>query len=152
MQLLNIILLSKNVLTICVAIIFVWLAFAGMGAMLKDSQKADEIFTCYFQLAFISYLGAGFIVKIFSKILNCKVSFNTLNFDPSWIFILALGSLFFIYLSFHSFAIELYAGVFALSLIPASLFRIIISGAVSIFADSNKLESILINSKESKIL
>lgn len=148
MQLVNIFRLSKNVLTICVAMLFVWIAFAGMGSMLIDSQKADKVFIYYFQLVLISYLGAGFTVKIFGKILSLRFSFATLNFDPSWIFILALGSLFFIYLSFLNFAIEIYAGVFALSIIPASLFRIIISSAVSIFADSSKMESILINFKD----
>lgn len=141
MKKLNKFIFSKNVWTVFVGSMFVWLAFSAMANMLGP-RNSNQIFLHYLEMVFISFCGAGVIITIMYKILNRKLSNPDLGFSFWWVFVLALGSLFFAYLFSNglfekpSINFELFMEVFTLSFVSSALFRILINFIISFFPNS----------------
>ncbi len=154
MESLKKILASKNVWTVSFAMFVVWGAFSSFGAMLSP-HNSNKVFRYYLIVVLISFLGAAAIVKIIQRVLTVKFSFINLPFDPSWFFVLTLGSIFFTGAVFAGSALissELVSGIFALAVIPGGILRILIifiSSLKAMLCDSDKEISILNASEES---
>lgn len=146
MKFLKKIIFSKNVWTIGIAIFVVWLAFSSMGAFLYPSHS-NEIFLYNLEVVLISFLGASLIIKIISKIINSNFLFKYLDINPTWLFVLALGSLFFCLLFRYPrfFAFEVFVGVFLLGFVPAVLFRISLTFIVFLLSGSKESAISIIN-------
>jgi hypothetical protein len=157
MELLKKILFSKNVWTVSFAMLVVWLAFSGLGAMLSP-RNSNKVFLYYLVVVLISFLGATAIVKVIQRVLAVKFPFIDLPFDATWFFILTLGSIFFSYVVFADSKLmgsELVSGIFSLAVIPAGFLRILIyfiTFSKTMWYDSSKEISILIAPEESEIL
>jgi hypothetical protein len=158
MELLKKIFYSKNVWTISFAMFFVWAAFSGLGTLLSSHNPFNKVFLYYLIIVLISFLGATAIVNIIQRVLAVKFPFINLPFDPSWFFVLTLGSIFFSYAVFADSELivsELFSEVFSLAVIPAGILRtLIISISVlrNMLLGHDKEISILSNPDESKIL
>ncbi len=96
MDLLRKYLISRNVRTVGIGMIFVWLAVFGMATMFSSPMETREGFIYITPVVLISFLAASLIIKIISKVINFQSLFKYFEVDLSWIFILALGSFFFI--------------------------------------------------------
>lgn len=66
--------------------------------LVRNPDRVDEVFLYFFELVLFSYVTAAVIIKAIHRILMVRFSFQDIFFSPLWIFVLALGSLFFAYL------------------------------------------------------
>ena len=138
---------SKNVWTLSIGMSVLLFAFSAYTSMFSSPRESVKIFLYILGVVLITFLGASLIVKTISRIINFRSLFKYFDIDPSWIFILALGSLFFSmlfgYLRF--FTVEFFAGVFLLTFVPAILFRIFINFVISFPPGSKEARISIIN-------
>lgn len=140
MQLIKKFIYSKNVWTIGIGMFIVWLGFsAAVATFVDDTEEARTITYQYFlELVLMAFLGASLIVKIAQKIINFRHLFRYFEVDPSWVFVLALGSLFFslFFRDANFFNFKFISGIFLLGFVPAGLFRISINFVLTLLPSS----------------
>lgn len=117
---------TKNLLTFAVAVLSVWIAFAGLGGML-GARQSDFSFPFYLSLAIPSYVGGIAFVLALLRILRNMFVIPRFVLELLWIPVLVSGSIFFsLMLSrFIPAAGAFILPIVAIAFTPAFLLRVI---------------------------